>query len=115
MSKELVQITNPLQRRQAKQLCRRPNAPGRTNECIEEEKTKLKNYEPNPNYSQTMRRIYMLDFGLARQYTNANGEVSRRQCEHLPHGPGPPGEGRRRLPGHRQIRIHQRTQEQGDG
>ena len=22
-----------------------------------------------------MRRIYMLDFGLARQYTNANGEV----------------------------------------
>ena len=24
---------------------------------------------------QTMRRIYMLDFGLARQYTNANGEV----------------------------------------
>ena len=81
MSKELVQITNPLQRRQAKQLCRRPNAPGRTNECIEEEKTMLKNDEPNPNYSQTMRRIYMLDFGLARQYTNANGEVSRRQCE----------------------------------
>ena len=24
---------------------------------------------------QTMRKIYMLDFGLARQYTNANGEV----------------------------------------
>ena len=22
-----------------------------------------------------MRKIYMLDFGLARQYTNANGEV----------------------------------------
>ena len=26
---------------------------------------------------QTMRRIYMLDFGLARQYTNANGEVKQ--------------------------------------
>ena len=24
---------------------------------------------------QTMRKIYMLDFGLARQYTNAAGEV----------------------------------------
>ena len=24
---------------------------------------------------QTMRKIYMLDFGLARQYTNASGEV----------------------------------------
>jgi len=24
---------------------------------------------------QTMRHIYMLDFGLARQYTNAAGEV----------------------------------------
>ena len=25
-----------------------------------------------------MRRIYMLDFGLARQYTNANGEVGKK-------------------------------------
>jgi len=26
---------------------------------------------------QTMRRIYMLDFGLARQYTNANVKYGR--------------------------------------
>lgn len=25
--------------------------------------------------SQTMRKVYMLDFGLARQYLNAKGEI----------------------------------------
>ena len=33
------------------------------------------NADADNDIFQTMRRIYMLDFGLARQYTNANGEV----------------------------------------
>lgn len=32
----------------------------------------------------TCRKCYMLDFGLARQYTNTNGEV-RPVSSHLPH------------------------------
>ena len=41
----------------------------------EEEEEDGVNADAANDIFQTMRRIYMLDFGLARQYTNANGEV----------------------------------------
>ena len=75
-----------------------------------------------------MRRIYMLDFGLARQYTNANGEVGfiniflqfsifkkKNSRSSLLSCSGPASQSSCGVPRNGQICLDQRAQEQGDG